>query len=106
MYTCLGWPLLRLTPASADCAVLSDPQQRAVYDVYGAAGLEAGRELAPYYNHAEELRTEYTLRRREQEHAQELAMASPQGRMSVKIDATPLFRPVSHEYDPHPLPGC
>lgn len=78
-------------------AVLSDEQQRAVYDMYGVAGLEAGRELAPYHNHAGEMRAEYAMRRREQEHAQELAAASPQGRMSVTIDAAPLFRPVDTE---------
>tara|TARA_A100001015_G_scaffold265158_1_gene313300 strand:- start:517 stop:2259 length:1743 start_codon:yes stop_codon:yes gene_type:complete len=79
--------------------VLKDEQLRSVYDVYGEAGLRAGRELAPYYNSAAEIRADYERQRREQEHAQELAMAVPQGRMSVKIDARSLFRaPEPSEY--------
>ena len=45
-YTCHAISCLS-RPATA---VLSDPQQRAIYDLYGEQGVEAGHELAPYYN--------------------------------------------------------
>jgi DnaJ family protein C protein 11 len=38
--------------------VLSDPQKRAIYDLYGEEGVEAGHELAPYYNSVAEVRGE------------------------------------------------
>lgn len=34
------------SPSSFLTAVLSDPQKRALYDIYGAAGVSAGHEVA------------------------------------------------------------
>eukprot|EP00049_Salpingoeca_infusionum_P001346 m.47479 g.47479 ORF g.47479 m.47479 type:complete len:655 (-) comp10983_c0_seq1:205-2169(-) len=72
--------------------VLSDAQQRALYDAYGASGLKVGSELAPYYNSIQELRADYELQRRKREQEQELASSVPKGLISVELDARGWFR--------------
>ncbi|EGD80115.1 hypothetical protein PTSG_10389 [Salpingoeca rosetta] len=77
--------------------VLSDEQQRAVYDIYGESGLTAGTELAPYYNTVAELKAEYEMVQRKREQEQLLAMTAPKGMISLNIDATEWFNP--RKYD-------
>ncbi|EDQ88801.1 uncharacterized protein MONBRDRAFT_32622 [Monosiga brevicollis MX1] len=73
-------------------AVLSDPQTRAIYDLYGAAGVEAGHELAPYYNTVAELKAEYDMLQRKQEHERLLAMSAPRGSLTLNLDARDVFQ--------------
>lgn len=49
--------------------ILSDPNKRQVYDIYGMEGLISGLELGPMLNKAEEIKAELERlkRRREQE---------------------------------------
>eukprot|EP00051_Salpingoeca_urceolata_P012342 m.153012 g.153012 ORF g.153012 m.153012 type:complete len:568 (-) comp17455_c0_seq3:96-1799(-) len=72
-------------------AVLSDPQQRTLYDIYGASGLEAGKEITAYCNTAGELLAEYEIRQRRIEQERVMAMANADGKMSVKLDASSLL---------------
>lgn len=78
-------------------AVLSDPQKRALYDIYGSAGVNAGYDLAPYYGTTAELRAEFEMQQRRQEEEKRLSMANATVNMEVTIDATQVFAPALEE---------
>ena len=65
--------------AAALSAVLSNPQLRIVYDLYGADGLEAGSEIAPYFETRAEIKAEFEARLRYHEQQKARAAADPKG---------------------------
>ncbi|XP_077998628.1 dnaJ homolog subfamily C member 11-like [Glandiceps talaboti] len=71
--------------------VLSNPQSRAIYDIYGEKGLEAGWELVERRQTPSEIRAEYERLRREREERHLQQRTNPRGTISVGINATELF---------------
>ena len=80
-------------------AVLSDPEKRIVYDVYGKKGLEASWELVPRTRTQSEIREEYERLQRRQEEERLQQATNPRGRTSVAINATDLFESYDDEYE-------
>lgn len=80
--------------------VLSDPQKRAIYDIYGAAGVNAGYDLAPYYGTTAELKAEFEMRQRREEEERRLSMANANVRMECTVDASQVFAPSLHGDEP------
>eukprot|EP00052_Salpingoeca_macrocollata_P012288 m.95146 g.95146 ORF g.95146 m.95146 type:complete len:554 (-) comp18413_c0_seq1:1708-3369(-) len=72
-------------------AVLSDPQKRGIYDVYGAKAVAAGLELAPYYNTMAELKAEFEMKQRREQEERLINMANAHVKMVVELDATDVF---------------
>lgn len=67
-------------------AILSDPEQRMLYDVYGRAGLKAGTELAQYCTTREEILAECKARERLKKEMVKHAMADANSFMEVNVD--------------------
>lgn len=67
--------------------ILSDPERRQIYDVYGRLGLQAGLDVAVQARTADELRREWAAFQTKQ-HAQRIASeAAPESRVVVRIAA-------------------
>ncbi|KAF6344336.1 DnaJ heat shock protein family (Hsp40) member C11 [Rhinolophus ferrumequinum] len=72
--------------------VLSDPQTRAIYDIYGKRGLEMeGWEVVERRRTPAEIREEFERLQREREERRLQQRTNPKGTISVGIDATDLF---------------
>ncbi|XP_008317412.1 dnaJ homolog subfamily C member 11-like isoform X1 [Cynoglossus semilaevis] len=72
--------------------VLSDPQSRAVYDIYGKRGLDVeGWEVVERKRTPAEIREEYERLQREREERRLQLRTNPKGTITVGIDATDFF---------------
>ncbi|XP_002735275.1 dnaJ homolog subfamily C member 11-like, partial [Saccoglossus kowalevskii] len=71
--------------------VLSNPQSRAIYDIYGVKGLEAGWELVERTRTPAEIQEEYERLQRERQERRLNQRTNPRGSVTVGIDATELF---------------
>ncbi|XP_016113402.1 dnaJ homolog subfamily C member 11-like, partial [Sinocyclocheilus grahami] len=81
-------------------AVLSDPQSRAIYDIYGKRGLEVeGWEVVERKRTPAEIREEYERLQREREERRLQQRTNPKGTISVGIDATDLFDRYEEDYE-------
>ena len=81
-------------------AVLSDPQTRAIYDIYGKRGLEMeGWEVVERRRTPAEIREEFERLQREREESRLQQRTNPKGTISVGIDATDLFDRYEEEYE-------
>ncbi|ELK10568.1 dnaJ homolog subfamily C member 11 [Pteropus alecto] len=80
--------------------VLSDPQTRAIYDIYGKRGLEMeGWEVVERRRTPAEIRDEFERLQREREERRLQQRTNPKGTISVGIDATDLFDRYEEEYE-------
>nr|XP_058958822.1 dnaJ homolog subfamily C member 11-like [Pocillopora verrucosa] len=71
--------------------VLSNPEKRGIYDIYGQKGLDAGWEIIERQRSPAELREEYERLQREKEEQRLRQITNPTGSISVGVDATDLF---------------
>ncbi|KAM3878202.1 dnaJ homolog subfamily C member 11 [Diretmus argenteus] len=84
--------------------VLSDPQSRAIYDIFGKKGLEVeGWEVVERKRTPAEIREEYERLQREREERRLQQRTNPKGTISVGVDATELFD--HYEEDFEEMPG-
>ncbi|XP_055748139.1 dnaJ homolog subfamily C member 11 [Salvelinus fontinalis] len=84
--------------------VLSDPQLRAIYDIYGKRGLDVeGWEVVERKRTPVEIREEFERLQREREERRLQQRTNPKGMISVGVDATDLFD--RYEEDYKVLPG-
>ncbi|XP_072334176.1 dnaJ homolog subfamily C member 11 isoform X2 [Scyliorhinus torazame] len=80
--------------------VLSDPQSRAIYDIYGKKGLDMeGWELVERKKAAVEIREEFERLQREREERRLQQRTNPKGTISVGVDATDLFDHYDEEFE-------
>ncbi|KAM9830920.1 dnaJ homolog subfamily C member 11a isoform X1 [Syngnathus typhle] len=80
--------------------VLSDPQARAIYDVYGKRGLDVdGWEVIERKRTPAEIREEYERLQREREERRLQQRTNPKGTISVGVDATDLFDRYEEDYE-------
>ncbi|XP_066126668.1 dnaJ homolog subfamily C member 11 [Saccopteryx bilineata] len=80
--------------------VLSDPQTRAIYDIYGKRGLDMeGWEVVERRRTPAEIREEFERLQREREERRLQQRTNPKGTISVGIDATDLFDRYEEEYE-------
>ncbi|KAJ8257817.1 hypothetical protein GJAV_G00190050 [Gymnothorax javanicus] len=86
--------------------VLSDPQSRAIYDIYGKRGLEVeGWEVVERKRTPAEIREEFERLQREREERRLQQRTNPKGTISVGVDATDLFDRYEEEYEDMPSGG-
>ncbi|XP_076132476.1 dnaJ homolog subfamily C member 11a [Alosa pseudoharengus] len=86
--------------------VLSDPQSRAIYDIYGKRGLEVeGWEVIERKRTPAEIREEFERLQREREERRLQQRTNPKGTISVGVDATDLFDRYEEDYDDVPSGG-
>jgi len=71
--------------------VLSNPQTRMIYDIYGQKGLDAGWDLVERRRTPAEIRQEYERLQREAEERRVEQKTNPKGSVALQIDATNLF---------------
>uniref|UniRef100_A0A671LMV9 DnaJ homolog subfamily C member 11 n=1 Tax=Sinocyclocheilus anshuiensis TaxID=1608454 RepID=A0A671LMV9_9TELE len=84
--------------------VLSDPQSRAIYDIFGKKGLEVeGWEVVERKRTPAEIREEYERLQRERDERRLQQRTNPKGTISVGIDVTDLFD--RYEEDFEDVPG-
>uniref|UniRef100_A0A3P9HHU4 DnaJ homolog subfamily C member 11 n=1 Tax=Oryzias latipes TaxID=8090 RepID=A0A3P9HHU4_ORYLA len=80
--------------------VLSDPQTRAIYDIYGKRGLDVeGWEVVERRRSPAEIREEYERLQREREERRLQQRTNPKGMISVGIDATDLFDRYEEDFE-------
>ncbi|XP_049608510.1 dnaJ homolog subfamily C member 11a [Syngnathus scovelli] len=80
--------------------VLSDPQARAIYDIYGKRGLDVdGWEVIERKRTPAEIREEYERLQREREERRLQQRTNPKGTISVGVDATDLFDRYEEDYE-------
>ncbi|PIK58546.1 putative dnaJ-like subfamily C member 11-like [Apostichopus japonicus] len=77
--------------------VLSQPEKRAIYDVYGKKGLEADWQVVPRTRTPAEIIEEYQRLQKENAERKLQQSTNPRGSVTVGIDATELFD--SYHYD-------
>uniref|UniRef100_A0A6Q2ZHQ2 DnaJ homolog subfamily C member 11 n=1 Tax=Esox lucius TaxID=8010 RepID=A0A6Q2ZHQ2_ESOLU len=83
--------------------VLSDPQSRAIYDIYGKRGLDVeGWEVVERKRTPTEIREEFERLQREREERRLQQRTNPKGMISVGVDATDLFDRYEEDYEDMP----
>ncbi|XP_038866679.1 dnaJ homolog subfamily C member 11-like isoform X2 [Salvelinus namaycush] len=86
--------------------VLSDPQSRAIYDIYGKRGLDVeGWEVVERKRSPVEIREEFERLQREREERRLQQRTNPKGMISVGVDATDLFDHYEEDYEDVPGGG-
>ncbi|XP_012678046.1 dnaJ homolog subfamily C member 11 [Clupea harengus] len=86
--------------------VLSDPQSRAIYDIFGKRGLEVeGWEVVERKRTPAEIREEYERLQRERDERRLQQRTNPKGTISVAVDATDLFDRYEEDYEDTPAGG-
>ncbi|KAM4612601.1 dnaJ homolog subfamily C member 11-like [Polymixia lowei] len=86
--------------------VLSDPQSRAIYDIFGKKGLEVeGWEVVERKRTPAEIREEYERLQREREDRRLQQRTNPKGTISVGVDATDLFDRYDEDFEEMPGGG-
>uniref|UniRef100_A0A8C7KK74 DnaJ homolog subfamily C member 11 n=1 Tax=Oncorhynchus kisutch TaxID=8019 RepID=A0A8C7KK74_ONCKI len=86
--------------------VLSDPQSRAIYDIYGKRGLDVeGWEVVERKRSPVEIREEFERLQREREERRLQQRTNPKGMISVGVDATDLFDRYEEDYEDVPGGG-
>ncbi|XP_055725536.1 dnaJ homolog subfamily C member 11 [Salvelinus fontinalis] len=86
--------------------VLSDPQSRAIYDIFGKKGLEVeGWEIVERKRTPVEIREEYERLQREREERRLQQRTNPKGTISVGVDATDLFDRYDEDFEEMPGGG-
>ncbi|CDQ79193.1 unnamed protein product [Oncorhynchus mykiss] len=86
--------------------VLSDPQLRAIYDIYGKRGLDVeGWEVVERKRTPVEIREEFERLQREREERRLQQRTNPKGMISVGVDATDLFDRYEEDYEDVPGGG-
>ncbi|XP_058848948.1 LOW QUALITY PROTEIN: dnaJ homolog subfamily C member 11-like [Acipenser ruthenus] len=86
--------------------VLSDPQSRAIYDIYGKRGLEVeGWEVVERKRTPAEIREEFERLQRERDERRLQHRTNPKGTISVGVDATDLFDRYDEDYEEVPGGG-
>ncbi|XP_036600252.1 dnaJ homolog subfamily C member 11 [Trichosurus vulpecula] len=86
--------------------VLSDPQTRAIYDIYGKRGLEMeGWEIVERRRTPAEIREEFERLQREREERRLQQRTNPKGTISIGVDATDLFDRYDEDYEDGPGHG-
>ncbi|KAA0707484.1 DnaJ -like protein subfamily C member 11 [Triplophysa tibetana] len=86
--------------------VLSDPQSRAIYDIFGKRGLEVeGWEVVERKRTPAEIREEYERLQREKDERRLQQRTNPKGTISVGIDATELFDHYDEDFEDAPGGG-
>ncbi|XP_041130157.1 dnaJ homolog subfamily C member 11 [Polyodon spathula] len=86
--------------------VLSDPQSRAIYDIYGKRGLEVeGWEVVERKRTPVEIREEFERLQRERDERRLQHRTNPKGTISVGVDATDLFDRYDEDYEEIPGGG-
>uniref|UniRef100_A0A9J7XFA6 DnaJ heat shock protein family (Hsp40) member C11 n=2 Tax=Cyprinus carpio TaxID=7962 RepID=A0A9J7XFA6_CYPCA len=86
--------------------VLSDPQSRAIYDIFGKKGLEVeGWEVVERKRTPAEIREEYERLQRERDERRLQQRTNPKGTISVGIDATDLFDRYEEDFEDAPGGG-
>ena len=73
--------------------VLSDPTQRAIYDLYGEEGLKSKMQVGSVLTTPGEIKEEFERIQREKEEARLRAQLHPKGTVTAALDATSLFNP-------------
>jgi len=71
--------------------VLSSPDTRTIYDIYGHKGLDAGWEIIERKRTPQEIREEYERLQKEAEERRIQQKTNPKGSFTMQIDATDLF---------------
>jgi len=71
--------------------VLSCPQTRMIYDIYGQKGLDAGWEVIERRRSPQEIREEYERLQREADERRIEKSTNPKGSVTLQIDATDIF---------------
>uniref|UniRef100_A0A8C9T3V6 DnaJ heat shock protein family (Hsp40) member C11 n=1 Tax=Scleropages formosus TaxID=113540 RepID=A0A8C9T3V6_SCLFO len=80
--------------------VLSDPQSRAIYDIYGKRGLEVeGWEVVERKRTPAEIREEFVRLQRERDERRLQQRTNPKGTISVGVDATDLFDRYEEDFE-------
>jgi hypothetical protein len=77
--------------------VLSDPDTRKIYDVYGRLGLKAGMEVGAKYKSLEELRAQWQEFQAHMTQQRVAAEIAPSTRIAVSSSAVPLLRSFNTE---------
>ncbi|XP_055787550.1 dnaJ homolog subfamily C member 11-like isoform X2 [Salvelinus fontinalis] len=86
--------------------VLTDPQSRAIYDIYGKRGLDVeGWEVVERKRSPVEIREEFERLQREREERRLQQRTNPKGMISVGVDATDLFDHYEEDYEDVPGGG-
>ncbi|XP_056130886.1 dnaJ homolog subfamily C member 11-like [Lampris incognitus] len=86
--------------------VLTDPQSRAIYDIFGKKGLEVeGWEVVERKRTPAEIRDEYERLQREREERRLQQRTNPKGTISVGVDATDLFDRYDEDFEEMPGGG-
>ncbi|CAL8340050.1 unnamed protein product [Lota lota] len=86
--------------------VLSDPQSRAIYDIFGKKGLEVeGWEVVERKRTPAEIREEYERLQRDRDERRLQQRTNPKGTISVGVDATDLFDRYDEDFEEMPGGG-
>ncbi|KAM6980785.1 dnaJ homolog subfamily C member 11 [Aplochiton taeniatus] len=86
--------------------VLTDPQTRAIYDIFGKKGLEVeGWEVVERRRTPTEIREEYERLQRERDERRLQQRTNPKGTISVGVDATDLFDRYDEDFEEMPAGG-
>jgi len=80
--------------------VLSTPEQRIIYDIYGQKGLDAGWEVVERKRTPQEVREEYERLQREADERRIERKTNPTGSITLRIDATDIFNKEDND-DPY-----